>query len=182
MTLRAYGPTASFCPRCAAALSVAPPTDCAACGYRLFVNARPSGGVIVLDGGPGELRFLALRRAAQPRAGRWELPGGFCEGAEHPADTAVREAHEELGVGIVLGDLVGMYVGEYEFQGETVPVLDMFFLATLGAGKITLDPAESSDMCWFPLDAPPALAFDTMDSAIRDAAHRLGLRTVTGPV
>jgi 8-oxo-dGTP diphosphatase len=51
---------------------------------------------VVVDGD----RFLALRRAAEPQAGQWGLPGGFCDGWEHPADAAVRE---ELGVDVAPG-------------------------------------------------------------------------------
>lgn len=169
MTLRSYGPGAVFCPRCAAALPGAPPTACTGCGYALYVNARPTASLVVLDGD----RFLALRRAIEPEAGRWETPGGFCDGWEHPADAAVREAREELGVGVTLGDFIGMYVGSYDFQGETLPVLDSFFFATLDQEEMTLDPGESSDLRWFSLHRPPPLAFATMDAAIRDAAGRL---------
>ncbi|BCJ63806.1 NUDIX hydrolase [Polymorphospora rubra] len=167
MIPRAYGPQARFCPRCAAALPAAPPTACVGCGYQLFVNARPTVGLIVLDGD----RFLALRRAAEPGAGRWETPGGFCDGAEHPAAAAVREGREELGVEVTVGDFVGMYVGSYDFQGEALPVLDCFFLASIGNGAVKLDPAESSELAWFALHTPPELAFSTMDAAIRDAAR-----------
>lgn len=170
MTLRAYGPAASFCPRCAASLPATPPTACTACGYALFVNARPTANVIVLDGG----RFLALKRAIEPKVGLWETPGGFCDGWEHPADAAVREAREELGVAVTLGDFVGMYVGSYDFQGERLPVLDSFFLARIDGGAISLDPTESSDMDWFYLYEPPPLAFATMDAAVRDAARLIG--------
>jgi 8-oxo-dGTP diphosphatase len=135
----------------------------------MFVNARPTASLVVLDGD----RFLALRRAAEPMAGRWETPGGFCDGWEHPAEAAVREGREELGVDVVLGDFVGMYVGSYEFQGETLPVLDSFFTATLPpAHDIVLDPAESSELAWFPLADPPPLAFSTMDAAVREVARR----------
>jgi 8-oxo-dGTP diphosphatase len=162
---------ARFCPRCGAALTERPPTACGACGYALYVNARPTASLIVHEGG----RFLALRRAAQPRAGLWETPGGFCDGWEEPAAAAVREGREELGVEVTLGDFVGMYVGSYEFQGETLPVLDCFFLATLDGAQVTLDARESSEMAWFDLREPPCLAFGTMDRAVRDAARRLGL-------
>lgn len=171
MTPRTYGPQAAFCPRCAAALPGVPPTRCGACGYALFLNARPTASLIVVDGE----RFLALKRAAEPKAGLWETPGGFCDGWEHPADAAVREAREELGVDITLGDFVGMYVGSYEFQAEALPVLDCFFFATIDEGEIILDPTESSDMDWFLLGKPPPLAFGTMDLAVRDAARLLGV-------
>jgi 8-oxo-dGTP diphosphatase len=158
-----------FCPRCGARLAEAPPTTCVHCGYQMFVNARPTASLVVLDGD----RFLALRRAAEPMAGQWETPGGFCDGWEHPADAAVREGREELGVEVILGDFVGMFMGSYDYQGERLPVLDSFFIATLPPGRdIVLDPAESSELAWFPVDSPPPLAFSTMDAAMREVARR----------
>jgi ADP-ribose pyrophosphatase YjhB (NUDIX family) len=141
----------------------------------VFLNARPTASLIVLDGPlSADARFLALRRAAEPNAGRWETPGGFCDGWEHPRDAAVREGREELGVDVTLLDFVGMYVGTYPYQGEDLPVLDCFWLAQLGSDSITLDPAESSAHTWLPVLDPPALAFSTMDEALRDVAKRLG--------
>jgi 8-oxo-dGTP diphosphatase len=159
----------TYCCRCGGRLGAPPPTACASCGYEHFVNARPTASLIVLDGD----RFLGLRRARPPGAGRWEVPGGFCDGWEHPADAAVREGREELGVTVVLGDFVGMYIGAYEFQGERLPVLDSFWLARIASGSIILDPTESLEYAWLPLADPPPLAFGTMDAALRDATSRL---------
>lgn len=117
-------------------------------------------------------RFLVLRRAAEPRAGQWELPGGFCGGWEHPADAAVREAREELGVDVALGGFLGMYLGDYEYQGEILPVLDCFWLARPLGGPIVLDSRESSDYRWVSIADPPRLAFTTMDAAVHTAANR----------
>ncbi len=158
---------ARFCPRCGHALRTAPPTTCTACGYALYVNARPTGSVILLSGD----RFLALMRAREPNAGRWDIPGGFAEGWEHPSLAAVREAREELGVRVELGEFVGMYVGEYEYQGERLPVLDCFWLASIVEGDITLDPDEASGYAWLDLAAPPPMAFATMDRALRDVSR-----------
>jgi 8-oxo-dGTP diphosphatase len=155
---------ARFCPRCGRELPARPPTTCAACGYALYVNARPTSSVIVIEDG----RFLALLRAHQPNAGGWDIPGGFCEGWEHPADAAVREAREELGVQVVLGDFVGMYLGAYEYQGEKLPVLDCFWLASVVDGELAVDPHEASGYAWLPLHDPPPMAFTTMDQALRD--------------
>lgn len=164
------------CPRCGAALPALPPTSCGCCGYAVYVNPRPTASLIVLDGPlTRTARFLALRRAAEPMAGLWETPGGFCDGWEHPRDAAVREGREELGVEVTLLDFVGMYLGAYPHQGEDLPVLDCFWLAHLPAGGegIMLDPAESSALTWLPLVDPPPLAFRTMDSALADLASRL---------
>lgn len=159
-----------YCPRCAAALAGPPPTECPGCGYLMYVNARPTASVIILDGP----RFLALMRAREPSAGRWDLPGGFCDGWEEPEQAAVREAREELGVRVELGDFVGMYIGTYEFQGERLPVLDCFWLASIVDGELNVDPAEASGYAWLPLADPPPMAFETMDRALR-ATSRFGL-------
>ncbi|HKT02730.1 MAG TPA: NUDIX domain-containing protein [Rugosimonospora sp.] len=162
--------TARFCTRCGRELPGAPPVRCAGCGYEMFVNARPTASVIVLDGD----RFLALMRVREPNAGRWDIPGGFCDGWEHPEQAAVREAREELGVQVKLGEFLGMYVGGYEFQGETLPVLDCFWLASIVDGELVVDPAEASGHAWLPLADPPPMAFATMDRALADARQRLG--------
>jgi ADP-ribose pyrophosphatase YjhB (NUDIX family) len=130
----------------------------------VFLNARPTGSVILVDGD----RFLAIRRVRAPNAGRWDLPGGFCDGWELPADAAVREAREELGVEVELGHFVGMYVGEYLFQAERLSVLDCFWEARIKSGQITLDPTEASALTWADLADPPAMAFATMDAALKE--------------
>ena len=163
---------ARHCTRCGAALPGPPPVHCTACGYALYVNPRPTGSVIIHD----QNLFLVLKRAHEPSAGNWDLPGGFCDGWEHPADAAVREAREELGVEVRLEQFAGMYIGTYHLQGETLPVLDAFWLATITAGEIALDPAEASEFTWVDLDSPPPLAFPTQDAALRDLALRRSSR------
>ncbi|WFE21409.1 NUDIX hydrolase [Solwaraspora sp. WMMD937] len=172
MIPRGYGPSAAYCPRCGAGLPGPPPVRCGGCAYQLFQNSRPTVNVVVTD--PARTRFLAIRRAKPPRAGQWETPGGFCDGAEHPRSAALRECREELGVEVELGALVGLYLGEYEFQDELLSVLECFFLATLAGDRVRLDSAEATECGWFALAEPPPLAFATMDAAIRDVAASFG--------
>jgi 8-oxo-dGTP diphosphatase len=171
---------ARYCLRCSAALPHDPPCTCTGCGYALWVNPRPTGSVIIVSdtptdgsGHPDGASFLAVRRAREPRAGWWDLPGGFCDAWEAPADAAVREAREELGLSVRLDRFVGMYIGEYIYQDERLPVLDCFWLATVIGGSLTLDATEASEHAWLPLDKPPEMAFATMDRALADLnAHR----------
>ena len=168
---------ARFCPRCGAALPAKPPTACTACGYALFVNPRPTGTVVIVDKGhlpatPPERdqwAFLGIRRSREPQSGLWDLPGGFCDGWELPADAAVREAREELGVEVRLGAFIGMYVGRYLYQDEVLPILDCFWFASIVDGELNLDPSEASEWAWLPLADPPPLAFITTERAIADA-------------
>lgn len=162
-----------FCPRCAARLPGPPPVRCAGCGYAQYVNAKPCAGVMVVRHSTPGLEFLAARRAHEPSQGLWDLPGGFCDGWEHPADAAVREAREEVGIEVRLGPLIGLYVGDYRHQGETLPVLDAYYFAEQLDGEPKPDPAEVSEVAWFPIVAPPPLAFPNMDAVVADAVQQL---------
>jgi ADP-ribose pyrophosphatase YjhB (NUDIX family) len=159
-----------FCPACGSALREAPPTECTACGYALFVNAKPTGSAIIRDGND----VLIVRRARDPQAGEWDFPGGFCDGWELPADAAVREAREELGVEIELTRFVGMYLSSYLYQDEKLPVLDCFWLARIVSGRMVLDPSELLDYRWVPLGEVPPLAFASMDAALVEATRSIG--------
>ena len=158
-----------YCFRCGTPLPTAAPCACQACGYEVYVNPKPTSSIVLLDGD----RFLALLRAREPNPGGWDLPGGFCEGWEHPVDAAVREAREELDVTVRLDRFIGMYLGEYQHQGQRLSVLDCFWTASIVDGVLRVDPSEASDHTWLPLHDPPPLAFPTQDLAVRDAAALL---------
>ncbi|KRE29234.1 DNA mismatch repair protein MutT [Mycobacterium sp. Soil538] len=52
--------------------------------------------------------LLVAQRARPPElAGRWELPGGKVASGETDADALARELHEELGIGVAVGERLG---------------------------------------------------------------------------
>jgi 8-oxo-dGTP pyrophosphatase MutT (NUDIX family) len=57
-----------------------------------------------------ETALLLTRRAAGLRAhrGQWALPGGRCDEGETPAEAALRELHEELGLEPGPDDVLGL--------------------------------------------------------------------------
>jgi 8-oxo-dGTP pyrophosphatase MutT (NUDIX family) len=88
---------------------------------------------------------------------------------EHPADAAVREAREELGIEVRLDGYVGMYVDRYAFQGETLPVLNHCWTARSTG-------AEATSHGWLSLMDAPEMAFRSMDRAIADVRGSLAGR------
>lgn len=59
------------------------------------------GGVVVRDGA-----VLLVKRAAEPLAGRWSLPGGAVEVGETLEQAVVRELREETGLTVCVVELV----------------------------------------------------------------------------
>jgi ADP-ribose pyrophosphatase YjhB (NUDIX family) len=52
-------------------------------------------------------RLLLVRRANDPGRGQWSLPGGRVEPGESDASAVAREIHEETGLEVLTGALVG---------------------------------------------------------------------------
>lgn len=78
--------------------------------WRPMQDDRPASVLVPLLTGDGELRVLLTRRSMHLRshAGEYSFPGGRPE--PHDADalaTALREAHEEVGVAADLIEVVG---------------------------------------------------------------------------
>jgi ADP-ribose pyrophosphatase YjhB (NUDIX family) len=121
--------------------------------WRMVRNAPCAAAIIADDAG----RVLLSRRAREPYAGMWEVPGGFVELGEHPAEAARREAREELGLDIVLTGLVGVYV-ERSRRGGFLEITT--YTATTGGTPVP-DPAEVTEWRWFgPGEIPDVMAAD----------------------
>lgn len=85
------------------------------------VVTRTSNGILLVKEGKKEIQ------------GTWNLPGGRVEEGEDPADTAVREVEEEVGVSADLDGLVGVYIGQDAF-------VDGPFIAATYLGQLTGTP------------------------------------------
>ena len=96
------------CPRCGAPAEVRFPRSvhCPACGYAAFFNPKPVACAVVRDAGG---RVILHRRAYEPGAGRWSMPGGFVDLGESVEEAAAREVEEELRTTATIGALVGVY-------------------------------------------------------------------------
>ncbi len=69
-------------------------------------------------------RLLLVRRGKAPFQGSWSLPGGFCEWGETTEAACAREAEEETGVQVSVGEPLGVYSDpDRDPRGHTVTVL-----------------------------------------------------------
>lgn len=101
-------------------------------------------------------RVLLARRADN---GRWTLPGGIIDPAEHPADAAVREVYEETGVIAVPDSLTSVTVsGQHTYpNGDRVQYLEFCFRCRPAGGEARVNDTESVEVGWYALDALPDL-------------------------
>lgn len=118
------------CSACGTVLPDPQARECASCGAVQFDDAKPcAGAAVVWDG-----RLLLVRRGHDPWKGHWDVPGGFCDGAEHPAATAVREVAEETGLSIEVTGFLGMWLDRYlDLNGRVKTTLNIYYHAVLCA-------------------------------------------------
>jgi ADP-ribose pyrophosphatase YjhB (NUDIX family) len=62
-------------------------------------------GAIIIE----QDRVLLVKRGHPPLAGEWSIPGGVLEVGETMRQAAAREAMEETGLTVGVGDLLGVY-------------------------------------------------------------------------
>ena len=148
-----------YCPDCGARLG--PPElpakrvasqTCLACGAVHFRNAKPCAGALVVRDG----RVLLGRRAVEPARGQRDIPGGFLDPWEHPADGTIRELGEGTGLQVRLTQLLTVVIDVY--QERDYP-LNVYYLAEVVGG--TEQPADDlAELRWFgPAELPQEFAF-----------------------
>ena len=92
-----------------------------------------------------EGRLLLVRRANEPAAGRWSLPGGRVEPDEDPQTAAVREVAEETGLSVEVIAVVG-HVELPAGPGRVYAVVDLACRVVTGELRAGDDAV---DVGWF---------------------------------
>jgi ADP-ribose pyrophosphatase YjhB (NUDIX family) len=162
-----------YCSSCGTALSGPPPTRCGRCGAVHYLNPKPCGEAILIE----DRRVLLLRRASEPWQGAWDVPGGFCEGDEHPMHAAERELAEELGVTAEAVAYVGTWIDAYgppAPDGVQLHTANSSYLMRRDVGgELRLQAEEVTEAGWFRLDElPRPLGFPGhMETMLRAAAR-----------
>ncbi|MFD7559542.1 MULTISPECIES: NUDIX domain-containing protein [unclassified Streptomyces] len=137
----------------------------ATAGHRLLL--LPAVTAIVFD---DRGRVLLGRRSDN---GRWSVVGGICEPGEQPAETAVREVHEETAVRCVPERvvLVQMLAPITYPNGDVCQFQDITFRCRATGGEARANDHESLEVAWFAVDElPPMERFSLfrIEQALRD--------------
>ena len=126
--------------------------SCPRCGHVEWRNAKPCAGALIIRHG----KVLLIRRAIEPYLGFWDIPGGFCEQDEHPAETALREVKEETGLEIELTGLLGLWLDEYDAR----TTLNIYYVANPLTGRLQVG-SDALGAAWFsPHALPERIAFE----------------------
>jgi 8-oxo-dGTP diphosphatase len=130
---------------------------CTDCGQVVYLDPKLAVAVLIAREG----RILLGKRGPGAREpGKWSFPAGFVERGERVERAAAREAREETGLDVVVGNLIGLYSSD----GETV-VLAVYEATSTG------EPCAGDDLTevgWFFTSELPELAFPR-DRRIIDA-------------
>jgi uncharacterized protein len=119
---------------------------------------RPRGPSLTVDAAVvRDGKILLIKRGKDPFKGQWGLPGGFVASGEPVESATLRELEEETGLHGTIGALVGVYSdATRDPRGHTCGVAHFVHVASG-------DPTPGDDAAevrFWPLDAPPNLAFD----------------------
>lgn len=151
---------------------VAPP----GCDASAYPSAALTADVVWLALRDGRLSVLLVRRAGDPYAGYWALPGGFVDPHETPFEAATRELHEEAGAAAGGPGLVQL--GVYADPGRD-PRGWVAAVAHLTVSPVAPEPVAGDDAAaarWWAVDdlgpGRTELAFDH-DRVLADALARL---------
>lgn len=164
-----------FCRRCGAKLKHAggPRYTCEQ-GHILFRIVSPAIALAIIN---DKNEVLILVRAVDPGKGLWDLPGGFCDGAESLEAAVARETAEETGLSpedYSPPEFVMSEVDDYEYDHEIVSVLDAFFVARLRSAKRPKAADDAAAAMWVPLDKLDLdkIAFPSVRSGLERIVHR----------
>ncbi|MCA1453036.1 CoA pyrophosphatase [Bradyrhizobium sp. BRP22] len=125
---------------------------------------------IALTRGEGEeTAFLLTRRAAGLRnhSAQWALPGGRCDAGETQAEAALRELHEELGLRVDDGDVLGV-LDDYPTRSGYLITPVVVWVSS--RARIVPNPDEVASVHRITLEAieaEDAFSFTTIPESVR---------------
>lgn len=129
-------------------------------------------GVVIVEGDS----VLVVKRGKEPGAGTWAFPGGRLELGETLAEAAAREAYEETGLTIEVGDVIA--VMDFIDTDDAGDIRFHYVLVDLLAQPLAGEPRpgdDSVDVRWIGLDDLDEMTMaPRMATVIRDLLSNQG--------
>lgn len=153
-----------FCPECGSELS---PTlvelrilgGCRRCGYVAYCTPTVVAVAVLRDREQPREIWL-IRRAIEPFAGSWALPGGYVDAPEHPEAAARRECAEEVGCDVRIDRLLTV---QHAAFGDSGVVVIAYAATIMGVPR---PGSEVLEVRRFAVDERPRLIFETHEAAV----------------
>lgn len=141
-------------------------TKCLSCGY----ETRHYPTVVVTCFVNLNASFLWVRRAIEPKLGKWAIPGGYLEAGESLRAGAARELHEETGIVLSEDQLQFYTLGSLTFINQ----IYVGFRATVESDT-SHTTNESSECRFFTAENCPwsELAYPEVNVSIEQAYEEL---------
>jgi tRNA(Arg) A34 adenosine deaminase TadA/ADP-ribose pyrophosphatase YjhB (NUDIX family) len=156
---------AGFCSHCGAALEDGavqgrPRQLCPQCGRIHYEQLKVGAGALI----EREDRLLLLQRAHEPFRGCWNLPAGYVEADEDPAQAAVREVREEAGLEVVVDGLMEIYSFRDDPRGNGILII---YRCHVVGGELAASTEGVAPTFFARQEVPAALAGGGHDQAIQ---------------
>jgi ADP-ribose pyrophosphatase YjhB (NUDIX family) len=134
---------------------------CERCGWVYYPQLKVGAAVLIEKDGC----LLLLRRNNEPWKGCWNLPAGYVEADENPIDAAAREAKEETGLNVEIGELEKVYYFDDDPRGNGIVFV---YLVKHVKGFLKRNDESSSARYFSWQDVPENLAKGGHNQAINE--------------
>ncbi len=132
---------------------------CAQCRRVSYRHLKVGAGAIIEREGA----ILLFQRAHAPFQGDWNLPAGYVEHDEHPAQTVVREVYEETGLHVQVNQLDNIYLFTDDPRGNGLLIV---YSCHILRGDLTASPEGGNLMFFSRHELPNTLAGGGHNQAI----------------
>jgi ADP-ribose pyrophosphatase YjhB (NUDIX family) len=154
-----------FCPNCGAPLERRESDGrqrpyCRRCDRICYEQLKVGAGALI----ERERRLLLLRRAGKPFRDCWNLPAGYAEADEDPAQTVVREVREETGLEVAVDNLAGVHFFTDDPRGNGILIV---YRCHAVGGELAASAEGRAPAFFAPAEIPAELAGGGHDQAVR---------------
>lgn len=143
---------------------------CPSCGQYHYLNPKLCNAAIMINEARDEV--LLVLRKVDPRAGYWDLPGGFVDIGESLERSLVREIKEEIGITIDNYEYFRSYFDKYQYQKINYHTLSAIFIVKINLDHVEefISDGEIADIRFFKISEIPYgnISFPSIEQALKD--------------